>query len=70
MSIVENLPKIYPNTWPPSAGLSTNAPVQDRSLIVTPVLVAGDHAFGAEVSGVDWSLPVSEDVVQQVCCLR
>jgi alpha-ketoglutarate-dependent 2,4-dichlorophenoxyacetate dioxygenase len=40
--------------------------IQDGSLTITPVMVSGDSAFGAEVSGIDWSRPIPPETIKQV----
>lgn len=40
--------------------------IQHGSIIVKPVLVSENSAFGAELSGIDWSRPVPPEIVQQV----
>lgn len=61
-------PRTYENTCPASPlRLQDAAPdIKDGNLIITPILTYGDSAFGAEVAGVDWSRPVSEELVKQV----
>jgi alpha-ketoglutarate-dependent 2,4-dichlorophenoxyacetate dioxygenase len=65
---VHEFPTTYQNSWPyqkdrPEASLE---PLQERGLAVRPILNSGSSVFGAEVSGIDWSKAVSEDIVQQV----
>jgi hypothetical protein len=33
---------------------------------MTPILNSGTSVFGAEVSGLDWSKPIPEEIVHQV----
>ena len=40
--------------------------IQDGQLIITPVTVNGNSSFGAEVSGVNWSNPLPDELVKQV----
>ncbi|ORY56908.1 uncharacterized protein BCR38DRAFT_478547 [Pseudomassariella vexata] len=68
--------RTYENTCPPSSSLGTlhlkggHAQVREGQLTIRPVIVSGDSSFGAEVSGVDWSRPVPEDIVQQLIKLQ
>lgn len=64
-----NLTQTYENTWPRTKNegvlrLKASA-FNEGGLEVTPVLVNGHSPFGAEVEGVDWSLPFPEDVVNE-----
>lgn len=62
----------YENTCPARATTGSlklggaNDPVQHGTLIVRPVMVSGDSAFGAEVSGVDWIRPIPDEIVKEV----
>lgn len=48
-------------------GLNTKPqPIQDGSLIITPVMTSTDASFGAEVSGIDWSRPATPQLISQV----
>jgi alpha-ketoglutarate-dependent 2,4-dichlorophenoxyacetate dioxygenase len=64
--------RVYENTCP--AGplrLRGAAPeIKDGSLMIKPILTYSDSSFGAEVSGVDWSQPIPEDIVEQVINVR
>jgi alpha-ketoglutarate-dependent 2,4-dichlorophenoxyacetate dioxygenase len=65
---VHDFPTTYQNTWPyqkdrPEASLE---PLQEGRLTVRPILNSGSSVFGAEVSGIDWSKAVPEDIVHQV----
>lgn len=65
-----NLTRVYENTCPATSSgtlrLRGAAQVQDGDLIVKPILVSEGSVFGAEISGIDWSQPLSKDRVQQV----
>lgn len=65
-----NLTRVYENTCPATGSgilrLRGAAQVQDGDLIVKPILVSEGSVFGAEISGIDWSQPLSKDRVQQV----
>ncbi|TVY81072.1 Alpha-ketoglutarate-dependent 2,4-dichlorophenoxyacetate dioxygenase [Lachnellula suecica] len=62
----------YENTCParPSTGVLkliwAHEPIKYGSLVVRPVMVSKDSAFGAEVSGVEWSHPVPSEMVKQL----
>jgi alpha-ketoglutarate-dependent 2,4-dichlorophenoxyacetate dioxygenase len=62
----------YENTCParPDAGVlrlrGSSEIIQHGSLTIKPVMVSENSAFGAEVSGIDWSRPVPPEVVRQV----
>lgn len=58
--------RTYHNTWPYGPTQAAAKPTQCGDFVVSPVMVNGEHAFGAEVSGVDWSQPVPEETAQQV----
>ncbi|RDW62411.1 hypothetical protein BP6252_11844 [Coleophoma cylindrospora] len=47
-------------------GASEPQSIHDGSLTIEPVLVSPNSAFGAEVSGVDWSRPIPPEMVKQV----
>jgi alpha-ketoglutarate-dependent 2,4-dichlorophenoxyacetate dioxygenase len=72
MASLTDLVRAYENTCPSSSSAgslqvrSVAAETQDGSLTIRPVLVSQDSQFGAEVSGVDWSRPISKHVVEQV----
>jgi hypothetical protein len=40
--------------------------LQEGKLTITPILNSGTSVFGAEVSGLDWSKPIPEEIVHQV----
>ncbi|KAL1901813.1 hypothetical protein Sste5346_001516 [Sporothrix stenoceras] len=63
---------VYPNTWPPQLkdGLRTPPSYKEGGLTIQPILQSGDSSFGAEIQGVDWSRPVSGEVVQQLISLQ
>jgi len=65
---VHEFPTIYQNTWPSQKSRSEEnlESLQEGSLTVCPILNSGAFAFGAEVSGLDWSNPIPEEIVQQV----
>lgn len=65
---IHEFPTTYQNTWPSQTDRSdtTLEPLRDGELTVAPILNSGASVFGAEVSGVDWSKPVPENVVHQV----
>jgi alpha-ketoglutarate-dependent 2,4-dichlorophenoxyacetate dioxygenase len=65
---VHEFPTTYRNTWPSQTSQSeaTFEPLQEGNLTVSPILTSGEFVFGAEVSGVDWSKPIPEDIVHQV----
>jgi alpha-ketoglutarate-dependent 2,4-dichlorophenoxyacetate dioxygenase len=65
---VHKFPTTYPNTWPSRADQSEASlePFQEGELTVTPISNSGASVFGAEVSGLDWSKPIPEEVVHQV----
>lgn len=55
---------VYDNTCPSRTGAQET--IQEGTLSIHPILHSEDSFFGAEVYGVDWSKPVSDDVVAQV----
>jgi len=65
---VHEFPTTYQNTWPYRTGSSeaSHELLQEGELAVRPILNSGTYFFGAEVSGIDWSKAVPEDIVQQV----
>ncbi|KAI0144705.1 putative alpha-ketoglutarate-dependent 2,4-dichlorophenoxyacetate dioxygenase [Pestalotiopsis sp. NC0098] len=69
-----NLTRVYENTCPATGSgilrLRGAAQVQDGDLIVKPILVSEGSVFGAEISGIDWSQPLSKDRVQQLIKLQ
>jgi hypothetical protein len=65
-SVTMSTTRTYSNTCPPLKLRGAPASFQEGTLTITPVLREGSSSFGAEVAGVDWSAPVSEEVVRQV----
>jgi alpha-ketoglutarate-dependent 2,4-dichlorophenoxyacetate dioxygenase len=65
---VHEFPTTYPNTWPSQTGQSETDRelLQEGKLTITPILNSGTSVFGAEVSGLDWSKPIPEEIVHQV----
>lgn len=69
--MLESITRVYENVSPPTASVLRlrGAPdVLEGSLSVTPVCINEDSVFGAEISGVDWSKPVPDEIVEQVSC--
>ena len=71
--VINQLPRRYETTVPgrkdslDSKSITPATHVEDiHGLEVNPILVKGDSAFGAEVHGIDWSKPISDELVQQV----
>ncbi|KAH8698693.1 putative alpha-ketoglutarate-dependent 2,4-dichlorophenoxyacetate dioxygenase [Talaromyces proteolyticus] len=60
--------RTYENTCPSQT--DKHSVIQDGNLSVTPVLQSEDSAFGAEVTGVDWSRPIPEETVAQLVALQ
>lgn len=68
---MQSLPRRYDSTAPPRSPQDQKPQILGHGgLQVTPILVTGQHAFGAEVNGVDWSRPISGDLVQEACIVR
>ena len=66
---IEELPLVYPVRWPPPNALTTAALQQESNagdLEIHPIMVNGEHRFGAEVRGVNWREPVPTEIVQRV----
>jgi alpha-ketoglutarate-dependent 2,4-dichlorophenoxyacetate dioxygenase len=55
---------VYENTCP--SRKDAKCTTQERSLTIHPILISENTSFGAEVFGVDWSKPVSADIIEQV----
>jgi hypothetical protein len=75
LAMSATLTTVYENTWPPRGQVSSGAkampgPIREGSLIVTPIMAHDDSVFGAEVSGVDWSRPISQEMANQVILPR
>ncbi|RDW66637.1 hypothetical protein BP5796_09386 [Coleophoma crateriformis] len=51
-------------------GASEPQLIRDGSLTIEPVLVSPNSAFGAEVSGIDWSRPIPPEMVKQLVALQ
>jgi hypothetical protein len=72
MSSTLKLTTTYANTCPTRNAAAvlhlraTPNSIQDGSLTITPVMVSSDSAFGAEVSGIDWSRPIPTETIKQV----
>lgn len=71
MSETQTFTEVYDNRWPAQGSTlrlrgAQHAPIQHGDLTVTPILVHGEHSFGAEVAGVDWSKPLPQELVEQV----
>ena len=67
MKSIEALPKVYPSRWPAAPESHTvDRKYNYEGLSVTPVMVNGDHDFGAEIEGMDWNKPLPAKTVQQV----
>ncbi|KAK5714998.1 hypothetical protein LTR15_010414 [Elasticomyces elasticus] len=71
MAYIESLPKRYPVQWPTALSFpeSQDAPTSGE-IRVLPITVHGDHAFGAEICGLDWSQPIPSEVVQELVALQ
>lgn len=72
---VRSLTRVYENRWPAApAGVirlsGSASKLQEGALCIIPVLASEDSCFGAEVSGIDWSRPVPEEIVDEVHSLR
>jgi alpha-ketoglutarate-dependent 2,4-dichlorophenoxyacetate dioxygenase len=70
MIAVTSLTRTYANKWPAAVDAGTlrlqgTNEFQEGDLTIKPVLVSGNSAFGAEVSGVDWTRAVPENIVEQ-----
>ena len=70
---IMQLPRCYETTVPgrkdsfeSKRSISTKHVEDIDDLEVKPVLVEDDSAFGAEVYGVDWSKPISDELIQRV----
>ena len=55
---------VYDNTSPP--GANDVEPIQDGSLTVKPILASDDTSFGAEISGIDWGMPIPSHTISKV----
>lgn len=60
----------YESTCPAQTGVlratDASASIQEGYLTITPVIIIGSSNFGAEVAGVNWSQPISPEIVKQV----
>lgn len=69
---IASLTRTYENRCPPPSDAATlrlrgaALEVNEGTLTIKPVLLSENSSFGAEVSGVDWSRPITEDIVKQV----
>lgn len=65
---------VYANTWPRSSSDASSSTVppsyKEGGLTIQPILQTGTSSFGAEIHGVDWSQPVSDEIVQQLISLQ
>ncbi|KAJ8064439.1 hypothetical protein OCU04_006777 [Sclerotinia nivalis] len=70
MSFATSIMRTYENTCPRTGQVlklrGAPASFQEGALSITPVLTDGSSSFGAEVSGIDWSKPVPEEIVKQL----
>lgn len=69
--MLEGLTRVYGNVAPPTPDVlrlrgASPEVEQVGQLGVTPVTVDRSSAFGAEVSGVEWTQPIPDTIVQQV----
>jgi hypothetical protein len=65
----ESLTRVYANKaalGPESIRLRGEKVEGIDGISIVPVLVSRESAFGAEVSGINWKNPVSDEVVKQV----
>lgn len=58
--------RAYETTCPPRPGADAVEPIQRGTLTIRPVFESGGSSFGAEIYGVDWSKPISSEIVAQV----
>jgi len=61
----------YENTCPPASTAvlrlrGAHGPIHEGSLTITPVFAS----FGAEVSGLDWSRPIPQEIINQLVELQ
>ncbi|WWD19800.1 hypothetical protein CI109_104264 [Kwoniella shandongensis] len=75
MSLTTSLIRTYPTTASGSSGTlhlrGGPAPTTTESgLTVVPVMVHSDSEFGAEISGVDWSKPISDEIRDELVKLQ
>ncbi|CRG89480.1 Alpha-ketoglutarate-dependent 2,4-dichlorophenoxyacetate dioxygenase [Talaromyces islandicus] len=61
--------RTYENTCPANKGREINA-IQEGELTIKPVFQDCQSSFGAEVSGVNWSQPIPQDIVAQLVGLQ
>ncbi|KAF2711204.1 putative alpha-ketoglutarate-dependent 2,4-dichlorophenoxyacetate dioxygenase [Pleomassaria siparia CBS 279.74] len=76
MISLTTLTRTYENTCPVPSHAGTlrvrgaATEVREGALTIRPVLVSEISQFGAEVSGVDWSRPIPEQVVNQLIAIQ
>lgn len=58
--------RAYEKTCPPRPGADAVEPIQRGTLTIKPVFESGGSSFGAEIYGVDWSKPISPEIVAHV----
>ncbi|KAF4881854.1 Alpha-ketoglutarate-dependent 2,4-dichlorophenoxyacetate dioxygenase [Colletotrichum fructicola] len=72
VTMIQSLPRRYENTFPPNEQQrigdrgGNHQQIHEGHIIITPVLRDEQSSFGAQIDGIDWSLPLPANDIEKL----